>query len=271
MKKTIFQALRSSSKILMASFGKGLKVSRKKDQSNIVTKADLRSNQKIIDLIKSKFPNHNIISEEMGFSFQKSVYSWIIDPLDGTSNYASRLSWFGVLIAILKDWRPIIAGISLPFYKKIYFAQKSKGAVCNNKKIKATKENNLSNVLVSYSLDFSSQTGKTEKEVEIIKLLVKKIRNLRATNSCFDACAVAEGKYGAYLNQTSKIWDVAAPYLVVKEAGGEFTDILGKGIVFNSNQKNYSRNFTSLTASKNLHPQILSITQKVIKKPVILK
>lgn len=249
----------------MAGFDKTIKTSRKENQSHIVTKVDFDSERTIINLIKKRFPNHNIVAEETGFYFQGSQYTWIIDPIDGTSNYVSHLPWFGTMIGVLKDWQPIKAGISLSFYKKIYYAEKGRGTFCNDKKIGVTKEKDLSDVLVGYSLDYSEEPRKTEKEVQIIRLLVKSVRNLRATNSVFDFCAVAEGQYGGFLIQTNGIWDVAAPYLIIKEAGGEFTDILGRDINFKSDKNNYLRNFTILTASKTLHPKLLKVVKKVMK------
>jgi len=95
--------LETAGKELLNYFGKNLDIKVKESQSSIVTKADLKSDSLISGLIRERFPSHNILSEESGFSYMKSGYTWIIDPLDGTSNFASAIPWFGVLIALFED------------------------------------------------------------------------------------------------------------------------------------------------------------------------
>lgn len=264
MESTIKKALRASGKILMKNSGKIQKYSVKENQSYIVTQADLASEKAIVRIIQTAFPKHNIIAEETGFKSNNSEYTWIIDPLDGTSNFASGLPWFGILIAVLKNSEPIMAGMHLPFYDLIYFAEKGKGATRNGRRISVSKENQLKNVLLSYSLDYSEDANKTENEARIIKLLVQNIRNLRATNSTVDFCYVADGRLGGCANQTTKIWDVAAPYLIIKEAGGIVTDINGKEMDFSAGKEDYLRNFTIVASNKYLHPKIMSIIKQVM-------
>ncbi len=89
--------------------------------------------------------------------------------------------------------------------------------------------------------------------------LVLSIRNLRATNCLLDLCYTAEGKLGACINQTTKIWDIAGPGLIIEEAGGKVTDISGNPFDFSLNESNYNRNFTIACSNKTLHPEILKI------------
>lgn len=243
----------------MRNFGRANKVSMKQNQSNIVTKIDLESERNIVSVIKSKFPDHSVLAEETGFREEKSNYLWTIDPIDGTSNFASQIPWFGVLICILKNFKSIMAGIYLPFYDSLYFAEKEKGAYLNNKKIFVTKETNIKNILFSYSLDFSKDKSKTEFEARIIKKLVNNVRNLRATNSVVDFCYTADGRLGGCINQTTKLWDITAPTLIIQEAGGIVTDINGKQLNFEINKSNYLKNFTFVGANKILHSKVLKL------------
>ena len=135
MKPTIKTALKKTGKILMKNFGKLKSYDIKENQSNIVTKADVDSEMAIVKIIENKFPDHNIIAEETGYKDKNSSYTWIIDPLDGTSNYSAGIPWFGVLICVLKDNKPVMAGIYLPFYDMLYFAEAGKGATKNSEKI----------------------------------------------------------------------------------------------------------------------------------------
>ena len=248
----------------MDNFGKVKKYDVKENQSSIVTQADIDSEKAIMKIIEDTFPDHNIIAEETGFSFKKSEYTWIIDPLDGTSNFSVGIPWFGILICVLKKSEPVMAGIYLPAYDLLYFAEKGKGATRNNESISVSKEDELNNILLAYSLDYSDDASKTEKEAKIIGLLVQNIRNLRATNCVVDFCYTSDGRLGGCINQTEKIWDLAAPYLVINEAGGIVTDINGEDINFKVNEKNYQRNYTSVSSNKVLHTKIINLIKEIV-------
>lgn len=262
MRNTLLQALKSSGKILMENFGKLHKVSIKQNQSNIVTKTDLESEKNIVLIIESKFPGHSIIAEETGFQERESKYLWIVDPIDGTSNFASQIPWFGIIVCLLENFKPMMAGVYLPFYDMLYFAEKGRGSYLNEKRIFVTRETELKNVLFSYSLDFSKDKTKTEFEVKIMKELVSNVRNLRATNSVVDFCYTADGRSGGFINQSTKIWDIAAPALIVQEAGGVVTDINGEPLNFKVNKSDYLRNFTIVGSNKTLHSKVLKLINR---------
>ncbi len=115
----------------------------------------------------------------------------------------------------------------------------------------------LSEQLVSYSFDFSATPGKTESEMEIMKTLSRKVRNIRSTNSLVDFCYTADGRLGAALNQTTKIWDIAVPWLMIREGGGTVTDINGREIQFNLSAEALNQNYTILACGAGLHQGIL--------------
>ncbi len=251
--------LLESGAILKSGFGKVTTYSNKQDQSNIVTESDFKSEEHIRKLISNNYPDHNILGEEHGFEDKKSAYTWIIDPLDGTSNYAAQIPWFGVLIALIHDDQPKLAGAYLPMSDELYLAEKNKGATKNGRSIQITKETDLKNLLCCYSLDYSSNSEKTEKEVQIIKELVRGCRNLRSTNSLLDFCMVADGRVGAALNQTMKIWDIAAPKLIIEEAGGKVTSIDGYAISYHPTESSLTQNFTAVAANPYVHQKIMNL------------
>lgn len=250
MEKTIKKALAEAGKILLKNFGTLKEYSVKESQSSIVTKADIDAEKKIIEIILEKFPDHNTLGEETGFQERNSAYTWVVDPLDGTSNFAAGLPWFGVIICVLKKSMPIMSGCFMPIQNEIYFAEKGKGATRNGKKISVSSEIELKNILAAYSLDFSDEPGKTEHEAKIIQQVVQKVRNLRSTNCLLDFCYTADGKLGACINQTTKIWDIAGPSLIIEEAGGLVTDIYGNQFNFTLNENNYKPLFIVLRSSE---------------------
>lgn len=259
MENTIRKALREAGNILMENFGKIVDYTVKESQSSIVTKADLESEKKIIEIILEKFPDHNTLGEETGFQNRNSEFTWVIDPLDGTSNFAFGIPWFGVIICLLKNDIPFMAGCFLPVQNELYFAEKGKGAIRNGEKIKVSGETELKNILAAYSLDYSEEPGKTEREAKVIQQVVSRIRNLRSTNCIIDFCYTADGKLGACMNQTTKIWDIAGPGLIIEEAGGKVTDIQGNNFDFSLNVDNYNRNFTIVGSNKILHFELIKI------------
>ncbi len=251
--------LRTSGEILKQGFGSISNYETKQDQSNIVTEYDINSEELITRLIQHSYPDHNILGEENGLTNKESEYSWIIDPLDGTSNYAAGIPWFGVLIALLKKDRPILSGAYLPMSNELYYATKGGGAFKNDQRIHATGEIDLKNILCCYSLDFSEDPSKTEHEVHIIKRLVQSCRNMRSTNSLVDFCFTAEGKLGAAINQTMKIWDIAAPQLILEEAGAKVTNIEGNQIIYDLSDHSINQNFSAIAANPSLHEKISAI------------
>lgn len=262
MKSTIHRALHEAGKILLANFGKISNYAVKENQSNIVTQIDINSEKKIFEIISKKFPTHNLLGEETGFQNNNSEFTWVVDPIDGTSNFTAGIPWFGIIVCLLKDNIPYMTGCLLPVQNQLYFAEKGKGATLNEQKIRVSKEKQLKNVLLSYSLDYSTEPGKTEREAIVIQNLVKNIRNLRATNCIVDFCYTADGKLGACVNQTTKIWDIAGPALLIEEAGGKVSDINGNKLNFSVNKNNYNKNFEFVAANKSLHSKVIKLINK---------
>jgi myo-inositol-1(or 4)-monophosphatase len=263
MKDTLTIAIHEASKVIMEFFGKISEYKIKESQSSIVTKADFASESRIKEIISRQFPSHNLLGEETGFQDKGSEYTWVIDPLDGTSNFAAGLPWFGIIICVLKNFKPVLAGCLLPYYNHFYFAEKGKGATLNGGIINVSKETDLKKVLFAYSIDYSDDISKIEKETRLIGLMVKNTRNIRGTNSLVDFCTTADGRIGGCINQTNKIWDVAGPELIVEEAGGIVTDVSGLKNDYTISENILTRNFSFVGANSTLHPQILNLIGKI--------
>lgn len=229
----------------------------KESISSVVTEADLASEKAILEILDGAPERYSVITEESGYLDRGSEYTWVVDPLDGTSNFAAGLPWFGVIIALFQGERPILGGMYLPVDQQLYLAEDGGGATRNGELLRTTGSLELSEHLVCYSFDFNTDPGKTRAEMEVLSRLSGQVRNIRSTNSLVDFCYVADGKLGAALNQTTKIWDIAVPWLLIRESGGRVTDIRGNEIQFNLSPEAVNHNYTILASGAGLHEALL--------------
>ncbi len=258
-KEILETALKNGGKVLMEHFGKPSKAVVKESISSVVTQADLESEKVILDCLMMAAEPFNIITEESGYIHSGSAYTWVVDPLDGTSNFAAGLPWFGIIITLFKEQTPIQAAMYLPVDDQLYYAETGRGAWKNGKSIVCRGSADLAEILVAYSFDFSSDPGKTDAEMNILGRFSKKIRNTRSTNSLIDFCYTADGRLGAAINQSTKIWDIAAPWLIIREAGGVVTDISGSEIRFELSQEAVNQNYTIVAAGSGIHRPLIKV------------
>lgn len=256
----VVDILEQVSKISREQFGRVKASTKASDHNQVLTETDLQIGQLIVQKIKEKYPSFNIIDEEAGVIDNQSEFTWVVDPIDGTSNFANGVSTYGVLLGLLQNDQPLAGGMALPNFNEIYYAEKNQGAWLNNQKIKVTKSDNLFENLVAYGIDGNQENPQlTKQECDLLAKIILNIRNLRTSNSAYDFAMVAKGAYGAYLNQTSKIWDNVAPQIIIEEAGGIYTDFQGKALNYSNPLTKAEQNFKMLASANNLHQQVLEI------------
>lgn len=262
-KDVVTDLLRKSSLIAKNYFG-NVDVSIKKgDNNQVLTKADLEIGSFLVSSLQRVFPNYNTIDEESGIHDKGSEYTWIIDPIDGTGNFAMGLPHYGIIVGLLENDVPIVGGVALPYFDEIYYAEKGKGATKNGEAIMISDKKELIRTLVAYGMDSHKDDPEfTDNEMKLVAGLVKGSQNLRASNSIYDAMMVTTGKYGGYLNQHMRIWDVVGPQVIITEAGGVVTDIQGNEIDYTDPIKKSSNHFTFLSSAKGLFPELLSIVKQ---------
>jgi myo-inositol-1(or 4)-monophosphatase len=228
-KQTAIKASIEATKILKKHFGKTLEENFKA-KKEIVTVADLESEKKIISIIKKQFPTHSIYSEEKGLEDNKSDYQWIIDPLDGTGNFARGLPLYGIILCLLYKKEPILGVINIPKLNILAHAEKNKGAFVNNKKIKVSKRN--FNKTFFY---LPTPWKKRETVVKLINNICPKVQMTRSIDcSAFALLQTATGQAEGFAIYESILHDVAAGILLIKEAGGKVTNWEGKPWTINS-------------------------------------
>jgi myo-inositol-1(or 4)-monophosphatase len=261
--KFIENALREASRVANENFGKVISVIKEDDINQVVTETDLAIGKYLGDGVKETYPEHNILDEEAGVVDNNSPFTWVIDPIDGTSNFSEGLPFYGIMIGLLDKDTPVAGGVALPYFNELYLAQKGKGTFCNDEKVAVTNSSELLSVLVAYGIDGHQEDPEiTYEESKLLAEIVLNIRNLRTSNSAYDMVMVAKGKYGAYLNRTTRIWDNVAPQIVIEEAGGIYTDFFGKPVDYSNPLQRVDLNFTACASSPELHKQIQAVIHK---------
>lgn len=246
--KIAIKAAKEAGKILMKYYGKVKEEYKNKkfDAGSIVTKADIKSEEKIIKILEKSFPSHNIHGEEKGLINKKSNYTWYVDPLDGTSNYSRNIPLFGISIGLIKDGEPILGVLFFPVLNLLVHAEKGKGAYANNKKI------HVSNRILKKALYYSGRQLKGKLQIK--EKITKKIGLVKIIeSSSFEFAQIAMGDAELYLLE-SILHDVSAGVVIVREAGGKVTDEKGKE--WNSASK-------YIVASNNkIHKEVIKILEK---------
>jgi myo-inositol-1(or 4)-monophosphatase len=259
----ITAVLADASVVANANFGKVSGGVKPEDNNQVLTATDIEIGELIVSRAKSEYPNWNIIDEEAGVIDNGSEYTWVIDPIDGTSNFANGVHTYGIMIGLLREGTPMAGGIALPYFDEIYVAEKGKGTFCNGQAVKVTQETELLNCLVAYGIDgHQEDPDLTTQEATMLARIILGIRNLRSSNSAYDAALVANGKYGAWLNRTSKIWDNVAQHIIIEEAGGIYTDFFGNAMDYSNPTKRAHENFTVCAGAPSLHAQLQTIIQQ---------
>lgn len=259
----ISHTLHIVSEIASRNFGKVSGTIKTGDSNQVLTQTDLEIGERIIQEIEKYFPEHSIIDEEAGVVDKKSAYTWVVDPIDGTSNFAAGIPTYGIMIGLLHNGVPFAGGLAMPAFNEIYLAEKGKGAFCNDEKITVSSQQNLLSGLVAYGIDGHQENPQfTYDECHTLANIVLNIRNLRSSNSVFDIAMLAKGRYAAALNRTSKIWDNVAPHILIEEAGGLYTDFFGKPIDYSYPLSRNIQNFTYCAAPEILHRQLQQIIHR---------
>ncbi|MFH1392022.1 MAG: inositol monophosphatase family protein [Candidatus Diapherotrites archaeon] len=205
----------------------------KKGRIDLVTNADVECEQKIKKVILAEYPTHSFLGEEEG-SQGESKNVWIIDPIDGTTNFAHGIDNFSHSIALVRDNEIICGAVFDPVNKKLFTAVKGKGAELNGKKISVSKTEKLidSVVITGFPYDNGEIRGKA---VASISSLIGNCQGIRRFGSAaLDFCFVAQGICDGFFEYYLKSWDVAAGFLIAKEAGATITDINGNEATINS-------------------------------------
>jgi len=247
-----------SGKVLDKHFGKIDRTDTKSTDIDLVTVADIESEKHLLDSIKNEYPDHEIVSEESEPLIKQSKYRWVIDPLDGTTNFVHNLPIFAVSIAFQINHITEIAVIYNPAAKKLFSSVRGSGSYLNGKKIKCSSSNTLSKSLIVTGFPYEHDEL-YDCSFEIFKKFYDKSRGVRRLGSAaLDLCFVAMGRFDLFYEFRLKEWDVAAGALIAKEAGAIVSDWDGNS---------YPKNGDRITAiSPGINKEVLKILKPYHKQ-----
>ncbi|MDE3123900.1 MAG: inositol monophosphatase [Bacteroidota bacterium] len=228
LKETLIQAAQAGAHVMKTYFEQQFTVAFKNEgMNNLVTEVDTKSEAAIIDVIQQQHPKHAILSEELGTLVQDSVYKWIIDPIDGTINYANGIPICCVSIAIEKEGEMILGAVLNPFMNELFVAEKGAGATLNGMKIQVSANSALLNSCLVTGFPYAYIDSPNGPIQVFEKLIRKGIPVRRLGSAAIDLCWVAAGRFDGFYEHKLNAWDSAAGFLMVQEAGGKVTDFAG--------------------------------------------
>ena len=245
----IVEICRIAGEIIREGFGKNFQIQYKTNEKNLVTEIDKKSEKAIMDFISKKYPSHAILAEESGEHKKESEYLWVIDPLDGTTNFAHGLPIFSVSIGVMKK-NEIIAGVVYDVMQNIFYtSEKGSGAFANDKKINVSNNDKIGLGVLVTGFPYNVADN-PDKAFERFESLTKKARAVRRLGSAaIDFCYVARGVFDGFWEVSLHPWDLCAGKLLVEEAGGIVTDFNGIAIDIFTPQ--------ILASNKKIHQQMI--------------
>jgi len=250
--KFAIKIAKEAGKIHMSYFGNISSLENKSTNIDLLTNADTESEEYILKSIQNNFPYHSILSEEQPELKKNSEYTWVIDPLDGTTNFVHKLPIFSCSIGLKKNNKTILGVVYNPAANKCFYAEKNKGAFLNDKPIAPTSSNTLSECLLVTGFPYKHDE-KYDLLFSIFKDFYDITRGVRRLGAAsLDLCFVAMGRFDGFYEYGLKPWDVCGGEIILKEAGGMISD-------WDSVNKHPSNCSRILASNKFIHKEMSNI------------
>ena len=250
---------RQAGAILMEGYGNVRQI-QQKGVIDLVTEFDKRSEEIIISAIQQEFPEHAILAEESGRNKTISEYQWVIDPLDGTTNFAHGIPVFSVTIGLLKNNSPVVGVAYDPIRNEMFSAELGHGATLNNRPIQVSSRMDLGQAVISTGFPYDLRTNPRNNFAQFVQFQ-RRTRSVRHLGSAALDCAwTAMGRLDGYWEFGVKPWDIGAGALMVREAGGRVTSVDG--------DENFLSDDTILVSNSLLHEQMLRVLSEGSRAPL---
>ena len=225
--KTAIEAATSAGQLIREAFGQTTSSRAKTNERDLVTEVDIKSQEIIVHILKRDFPRIPIVAEEGERESPGGELLWLVDPLDGTTNFTRGIELFTVAICLSLDLVPVVAAVYHPVFDHLYTAERGEGAYLNAKRLSVSETGRLGQFTVSSNLSY-----KNEERVVILENIRRLMINTAGLRLIFsvelELCMVARGSFDAALVYQANPWDIAAGCLVVREAGGVVTNWSGE-------------------------------------------
>lgn len=227
LKSTLLEAVQAAAAEIRRFTDVEFKVSNKEGINNLVTEVDHASEKAIMDVIKKAYPGHYILSEEAGEIIQDSQYKWIIDPIDGTVNFAHRIPICCISIALEHEGRMVLGAVYNPFMNELFLAERGAGATLNDRKISVSTKDRVENACLVTGFPYT-YLDMPNGPLQVFERFIRRgVPVRRLGSAAIDLCWVACGRFDGFYEHKLQAWDSAAGYLMVEEAGGTVTDLKG--------------------------------------------
>ncbi len=236
--------------ILLLTDMEGKQVITKNGDANFVTEIDLKVQEAIIDGLKNILPGSNIIAEETKANdFTLGKYTWILDPVDGTTNLMYGYKYSCISLGLAVDGRPYAGIVYNPYLKEMYYAQKGKGAFVNDTPISVTGNKTLRDSLITFGTS-PYDKGKANETFRVAKNVFLKCRDVRRSGcAALDICNVAAGRMDGFFEMELQPWDYAGASVILEEAGGVITDWSG-------NKLSYIHKDSAIASNGHIHSEL---------------
>lgn len=234
-----------------------IEIEKHKNANDLLTKNDINTETFILKLLKQKYPDVNIISEELNADSVLKGITVVIDPIDGTCNYASGLDLFGIQVAIFSEKEIVSSVIYLPRKKELFSAFKGEGCYLNNKLIKIDANKSASDSVLILSDFYRNQIVNFDKQYELVKELHDSFLKTRLFGAaCIDFTLLVKGNVSTYICNYSNIWDIAPGLFLVKEAGGVYASLVNDEYNFTEPALVVSNNIDNLNLVLNTYKKL---------------
>jgi len=225
---------------------------KSKNKLNLVTKVDDECEKIILSFLRRRFPDHGFWGEESGRHGKTSSYTWLVDPLDGTTNYAHSYPFFCCSIALVQNQEPLVGVVYDALRDECFTAQKNRGAFLNGRRLRVSRTRTLAESLLCTG--FAYAVRETHYNLDNFKRYVLKAQGVRRDGSAaMNLAYVAAGRFDGFCERGIQAWDMAAGVLLVWEAGGKVTDITGKAYDLMAENTLASNGKIHLNMHKMLH------------------
>jgi myo-inositol-1(or 4)-monophosphatase len=247
------EAVLKAGEILKKGFGTRYEITSKPGIQNLVTEYDKAAEKSVMETIRSYFPDHNFLAEESGKTdVSASSIIWVIDPLDGTVNFAHNIPFFSVSVAACTAQEVLCGAVFNPLTQELFSAEKGKGATLNGKPIKVSAVSKIKDAFLATGFPYDVHENLRFSLGPLTRILEIGSPVRRLGSACLDLSYVACGRFDAFWEAVLQPWDVAAGKLILEEAGGKITHYNGKPHPIFSSESVIATNGV-------LHEQMLSI------------